>query len=525
PPGGAGGKPEAPGTAGRDGDHGKPDEAPGKGKDPDKAPGKPEDTPGRGPGKDDENRSRNDTRGRGRDENFTPPGKETEPPGTAISANTHGATVADTTPAGTRSQRDERIEAHAASGSTASVAAAPQAPRVFVEQAGQTVAVAQGEVQVATEHVEDRRASYIVLVHPDGREEVLVENSTRGGWNTTSYENGYYTLEVRERREDGSVHTLASSTILVTNPRATMVMAVAAVATGAAASAAAGALAARGVDVLSLLRQSVTELTGDIAEERVRSKTASLGLLGGARRSWWQRIPGSGLVARAYANRRYTLGWIAFAGLLLAVFKAYSDNGSFEEFLEVLPIAGSAVLLFVVSDYSAEWALARATGAAARFRFWAPGTLSLIVSSVVFRSAFGYPGYMQEEDAPPDRHHDAAAAARLAGVRALAFLGAGLGLTLPFILLGAWWRWDFAEYGIGVALMTTAAAAMPFLPMPGKDIWSWSKGAWCGIFGLTVTYYLLWQLAVLPLLLLEVTAVVGIAFFLLTLGALRRGKV
>lgn len=379
--------------------------------------------------------------------------------------------------------------------STASNGSPERRVGVVVRDEEREVDVAHGDVLIEGTGVENATKVALVVVRPDGREDVLAQNATLASWDTSGYENGYYTVEVRERSSSGGTTTIASTRVLVENPRAEAVAAVAAVATGAAVSAGAGILATRSFDLLSILKGAATEAGGEAAtqtvEDRLRARTAALGTL-----RW--RTRGAVL--------------LLVAGATLAFFKVFAAR---DELLLTLPIAFTAAFVYCVGDYAAEWALARTSGAQAQFRLWTPGALSLALSSILFRAPFGYPGYVSETEV--SHAGDAPRLRARAGMRAIAFLGAGLGLTLPFLVAGAAWRWELAEYGVGVALMMAAAGAMPFSPMPGRDVWQWSKLAWVAAFGLVVTLYLLWQVARLPLWVLLVTGIVGALAFVVAL--------
>lgn len=378
-----------------------------------------------------------------------------------------------------------------------------RAASVVVRAENRTLNVAQGNVEVASVGVADEESAFVVLIHPNGTEEVLATGASNADWNTTAYENGYYMVEVRERSSSGEVVTVASTRVLVENPRAEIVAAVAAVATGAAISAGAGMLAARSFDIFALLKSAGAaageaggDLAGEAVEDKLRTRTAAVAAV-----DWRYR---SALL-------------LLLAGAMLAFFKVFADRDSI---LLALPFAFLAAFVYTVGDYSAEWALARASGAQTRFRIWTPGAISLALSSIIFRSPFGYPGYVSETDVTTDG--DRVGVRRRAGLRALAFMGAGIGLTLPFLLVGSIWRWDLAEFGVGIALMMTAAGSMPFSPMPGKDVWAWSKPAWATVFAALVVLYVTWQIAILPMWLLIGLALAGAAGFVVALRWLSR---
>lgn len=348
---------------------------------------------------------------------------------------------------------------------------------VRVLRGGEPVEVAQGEVQVEPAHAPEQ--AFVVLVMPDGREVPLGRAASAASWNTSAYENGYYTVEVREEREGGNV-TVASTRVLVANPRATPLETAAALATGTVVTLGAGALASRGFDVAAIAKQAFFDVGGELAEDRAQRKVA------------W---------GRARATRSALL--IAAAAGFLALFKVLADREQYAGALPALGVALLAVFLCTVAMYAAEWGLARQSGARARFRFWVPGALSLAASALLFRSAFGYPGYVEEEGSSRQKGR--------AAVRGVGILAAGFALAAPFLLVGVLWRWDFAEQGVAVTLMMTAAAALPFAPMPGHDLWSWRRLAWLPAFVVAISTYVLWELAFLSTTGLVVLGVAGLA--------------
>lgn len=432
----------------------------------------------------------------GRDETRVPPGKENargndDAPGRNKDRDDDRAS---TRRGGDRDEADDRL--------LESTSAPPgQAKKaIHVREGDREVDVARSEVEVASEGVSDPAQALLVIIHPNGTEELLADGAVEARWNTSSYENGYYTVEVRERTSSGEVMTVASARVLVENPRVEALAAVGAVATGAAVSAGAGMLAARGFDALSLLKQVAADAGGEAvsqkAEDKLRLKTANV-------------------VAVDWRRRSFVL--LVAAGALLAFFKVFAAR---DEMLLALPIAFLAAFVYTLGDYAAEWALSRASGAQTRFRLWIPGAVSLALSSLVFRAPFGYPGYVSETDVAGEG--EASRLRSRAGLRALAFMGAGIALTLPFLAVGALWRWELAEYGVGVALMIGTAGAMPFSPMPGKDVWTWSRLAWVAIFATFLALYVGWQIALLPLGALVSLGIVGAVGFFFALEWLGR---
>lgn len=151
------------------------------------------------------------------------------------------------------------------------------------------------------------------------------------------------------------------------------------------------------------------EAASQTAEDRLRRKTAGIATI-----RW----------------RARSLLLLVVAAGLLGFFKAFADGG---KLALSLPITFFAAFAYSAADYGAEWMLSRASGAQTQFKLWTPGAFALAVSTLLFRAPFGYPGYVSETDvghAGDDRR-----LRTRAGLRSLAFMGAGLALTLPFLHL------------------------------------------------------------------------------------------
>lgn len=377
----------------------------------------------------------------------------------------------------------------AGTGRSAEEAALPPAPAPVVV-IGSGAGVVAGAVEVEARNVAHAATQDLVLVRPDGGEEVLARNSSRASWNASAYANEWYTIELRERRADGSQQTVASTRVLVANPRATPVEAAAAVATATFVTMTAGMAASRGVDLLGLARNALLDVSTEVAEERVGSASSR------------------------FARRTRTVAAIVAAVAILAVCRTWASVTDLAAFAVALPVAGSAVALCVAGSYGAEWALARASGARPAARLWIPGAISLILSTFLFRSAFGMPAYVDELEGR-ERHQ------RVAARRAIALLSATFALALPFLAMGWLWRWDFAEVGLGVALMIAAAQSLPFRPLPGRDLWAASRLLWLGVFPVPLALWFSWQLGWLPPWALLVVAVAGAFGFAWGLRAMR----
>ncbi|HVL47773.1 MAG TPA: fibronectin type III domain-containing protein [Candidatus Thermoplasmatota archaeon] len=326
-----------------------------------------------------------------------------------------------------------------------------------------------GDVIVRVANVKNVPRTIIVLIGPDGREHVLARGSGETRWNTTGYENGYYRVETREENPDGSTTTVASARVLVFNPRASPLETAAAMATGVAAamissaalSAGAGGTmstlssvaGARMFDFLGFLREGAAA----IGEDKLRDRTKFIGHRG----------------KRSLANlRSLTAGLIAVVVFALFFTWEAVEGWDFDQYFEGLPVVGGAAVVFFAMAWSSEILLAQLSGARTKFKLLVSGTIALAFSSTLLRSAFGYAGFIEKDERGDD---SALAQRRLAAFRSIAVYGAVASTTVIFHYVGLWWSFDFAEAGIAIALTTLATSSMPFRPLPGQEVWAWSK--------------------------------------------------
>lgn len=379
---------------------------------------------------------------------------------------------------------DAEEDAPAEDGTTpgATVEERPPGEILVLDAAGEPLDRAAGVVRLRAEGAPGSEAATFALVDADGGRSPI-PGEGEATWDTTGRDNGRYTVEARS----GDV-VLASREIVVENPRATVVQAAGAVAAGAATvglmSFGASAFGGR-FDLLSYLGDAAQNLGEDVA----RKRTAEVAAL----------------------DRRRTYRSLVLAGvamLLNAFMFAYAEVQPWDllVFLAALPFFAAVALLYASTRYMSEREAARATGAAVHFRIWVPGTLSLIVSTFVFKAPFGYPGFLRKNEPVAG---DAAQRRRAAGLRALASLGIYLAVTVPFAMAGLWWRYDFAEIGATMAFAAFGSAVLPFQPLPGGNVWRWNKPLSIALAVAGAALYFAYQLALLPMLGVLAVGLVG----------------
>lgn len=342
----------------------------------------------------------------------------------------------------------------------------------------------------------DPETTLFVLVDHDGTEYVLTRAVDSVVWNTTDFANGYYTLELRRTDEHGNTQVVASREILVWNPRTDAVTALATVAVGVTMIGGLSALSA------ALLQSGVSlaeETAGAVAENAMHKRGRAVRLLGA--------------ITSVGPARAAT---IAVAGLALGFTIEQFDGWDPDAFVASLPFVGLAALIFSVSAYTAEYGLALASGATGRFRFLPAGLLTLAASSLFLREAFGYPGYIEEED----QTDHTAPSSRAVGVRAVGVLGALMAVVLVFMGLGAAWRFDVAEAGMAITIAALVTTALPFKPLPGHDIWRWNKGLALLLAVVGMAVFLLFELAILSPLEVLLAGLIGFSMFLFILWVL-----
>lgn len=314
----------------------------------------------------------------------------------------------------------------------------------------------------------------IVLVHPGGDEEELASGPS-ATWDTGGYANGEYVLEARQEGANGSV-TLASTPYLVEHARATVPDALLAVAAGAAifvAGQSSGAVAGRVVRWLRYLVKTVRRALGIEYRERTKEHTSL--------RERIRREGGAVLLAAAVLATVSTLGGL--------------PEWFLPSFLENLPLLGGAAVVFSLVWYGGDWVLARVTGQRPRYVLLGAGLVSLVVSTALFRSPFGTPGYVDKRDPGALERRDEET---FLAHRTLADLGLVAAAGLVFLPSLVWGSYRFGEAGLFLVVMTLATGTLPVPPLPNHSVWRWNKVVAVATFGAGLGLYVAWQLAVLP---------------------------
>lgn len=266
-------------------------------------------------------------------------------------------------------------------------------------------------------------------------------------WDTTSTENGYYTVE--ETDSGGGI--LESASYLVQNPRSTP--------RRVGIAAAAGVAVTTGFAWAGGLLAATKESAIEAAESRMVEKASARG----ATRNL------VGIVLRGAA---LTVGGVLLAGALLGIAGTYEKAAGFgfslSRYLALLPFIGGALLALFALEVLIDRVYARHLGHETHFQLWVPGAASLALSTLVFATPFGVPGHVKGAQIG-DR--------RLEARRGLATFAAILTLLLPFVAIS---RFNFPVYEIGVstALMLAVNVSIPVADLPGAHVWRWNKLVW-----------------------------------------------
>lgn len=329
----------------------------------------------------------------------------------------------------------------------------------------------QGPTRVDVVNASRPDQTAIVLVHPDGAEETLADG-TSAQWATADYPNGPYEIQAREDR-DGQAVTVASTTHLVEHARASLTEAALAVAAGVAIIAAAQAVGGQLLSWLRYLAKVVRRALGIEYRERTKEPT-SLG-------ERIRREGGRVLIAAAVLATAATL-----AGL---------PEWLPDAFLAKLPVLGAAAVVFSLIWYGGDWVLARITGQRPRYVLLGSGLVSLVVSTLAFRSPFGTPGYVDKRDEPS---LEGDARTRFFAQRTLADLGLVASASLVFLPVMRSISYGFGQAGLLLVVMTLATGTVPIPPLPVHQVWRWNKIAAASMFAAGVGIYVAWQLALLP---------------------------
>jgi uncharacterized membrane protein YgcG len=344
----------------------------------------------------------------------------------------------------------------------------------------------EGRERVRARNPPDPSNTTLVLVGPDGSEEVLGRGA-EATWDTRDYENGYYRVVARADGGGGDggegTLTLASTEYLVENPRASLEAAVLAVAAGVLVTALAGAGGGYGLQWLRHLVKVVRRALG--IEYRERTKETALR---------WRIL------------RQVAAATVAAAVLGSAVTLAGLPDWGLASFLAKLPVLGGAAVVFSVVWYGGDWLLAKLTDRTPRYVLLASGVTSLIVTTWALRSPFGTPGYVEKEDTARGLARE-----RYEARRTLADLGVIASAGLVFAPSQLWLSYDFGSTGLLLVAVTLGTGSVPLSPLPNHKVWRWRRGVALAVFAGGTALYVGFQRAWFPAEVFAVVGAVGLA--------------
>lgn len=336
-------------------------------------------------------------------------------------------------------------------------------------------------------------------------------------WNTSAVENGIYTVQVQSLtpRNGTSLqqngHVLASSTVTVRNEPISPEAAVGVAASG-------GLLAI----MLSLGGQLGKEVAIAVGEDMLRHK---LDAVAGQKRKTtrWQRF-----LVRADAVfdaiGRFLARFRPRDAFFLAILVATSfftfelvGDWVWRDVRSSLLTIGVAAGVFIAVATLMEMGLGRVTGANPRFKLYGPGMFTLAFTAIVLRTGFGYPGYVDEDDGDVHQRRSRAA---MEAYRALALLASIMATFTIFVILGIL-NYGILEQGLEMAAGGLAAMALPLKPLPGRDIWRYSKPLAVFVSLVGVVLFVLIQAAVIGLSVVAAVGVFGLITYIAALFLLR----
>jgi hypothetical protein len=249
-----------------------------------------------------------------------------------------------------------------------------------------------------------------------------------------------------------------------------------------AATATVGAVAA----VFSTVTSSVTDQIVDAASKKGKD-VATAGF-----KKWLERYVMSKRKMSANANRSKI--WfvvkpeILSYGVTIPVMTfafLYVQKGTFEEFLLFLPtILSVSVMVYFVRTFAFIVA-SRKEGAWIENRLWYLGLGTLVITTLVIK----VPLLTSSQNV-----FCGECSKSLKGIAATAEIL----VTLAFGGLFYFIMQNYSTFigGTGLAMCLTAAFfnAYPLSPMKGKDVFTYSKALWAGVFALSIAAYIYWLL-------------------------------
>jgi|WetSurMetagenome_2_1015567.scaffolds.fasta_scaffold17129_6 hypothetical protein len=184
---------------------------------------------------------------------------------------------------------------------------------------------------------------------------------------------------------------------------------------------------------------------------------------------------------------RYEIFSYAAAIAVLSIVYAFVKAPSLDQILTVIPtVLFTSVILEFVKDYGV-CTIGRARGVWTEHRIWYFGLALFLISSLAFRVPFSKPNRLVHKEGSEEETLGLMATSEvlipisLAGVFALV-------LFSGFTLLG--------NIGVVMCLTYALVETIPIRPMNGKEIYSWKRGLWAGLFLFSIALYL-WMIFML----------------------------
>jgi len=131
-------------------------------------------------------------------------------------------------------------------------------------------------------------------------------------------------------------------------------------------------------------------------------------------------------------------------------------------------------------------------GVYAEYRIWTLGVILLLLSAILFRVPFAFPG--------KTKFHPAGLTRRKKGIANMTGVATCLGLAALFFYMPNIGFRDTGGLGVAICLMSAFFTMFPISPLDGKAIYEWKKAVWLIFFLVCLALYTLNLLNVLTIL-------------------------
>jgi hypothetical protein len=177
---------------------------------------------------------------------------------------------------------------------------------------------------------------------------------------------------------------------------------------------------------------------------------------------------------------RYELFSYSVAIAVLSLAYAFVKAPSLDKILTVIPtVLLTSIILEFVKDYGVS-IIGRARGAWTEHRIWYFGLVLFLVSSLAFRVPFSKPNRLVHKDGSEEKTLGLMATAEV-------LIPIGLAGAFAFLLFSGFTL--IGNIGVVMCLTYALVETIPIRPMNGKKIYSWKRGAWAGLFVLSLGLY------------------------------------